>query len=71
MKCCHIINENGEKEMCDGKVKFKQCAKLGIGFQITIECKKCQPSYILSCQKIGKANEVNRRFIFVMCEYYS
>ena len=52
--------------MYDGKVEFKQDAKLGFGFKVMVECKKCQPSYISSCQKIDKANEINRKFIFVM-----
>ena len=31
-----------------------------------VESEKYQPSYISSCQTIGKAYEINRRFIFVM-----
>nr|XP_012143883.1 PREDICTED: uncharacterized protein LOC105662864 [Megachile rotundata] len=66
VKCSNVINENGEDKVCNGKVNFKQCVKFGLGFKIVVECEKCQPRYILSCAKIGKSYEVNRRFIFVM-----
>lgn len=66
VKCSNVVNENGEEKICNGKVDFKQCVKFGLGFKIVVECEKCQPRYILSCQKIGKSYEINRRFIFVM-----
>ncbi|CAG5100711.1 Protein of unknown function, partial [Cotesia congregata] len=51
---------------CNGKVQFKQCSKFGLGFKIVVECERCDPKYILSCQKIGRMYELNRRFFFVM-----
>lgn len=66
VKCSNVINENGEKKVCDGKVEFKQCAKVGLGFKIMVDCEKCEPRYILSSQKIGLMYEINRRFIFIM-----
>jgi len=30
VKCSNVINKNKEKKVCDGKVEFKQCAKIGL-----------------------------------------
>lgn len=66
VKCSNVINENRKKKVCDGKVEFKQCAKIGLGFKIMVDCEKCKPRYILSSQKIDLMYEISRRFIFIM-----
>lgn len=70
VKCGNIINENGQEsilsKVCNGKVDFKQCVKFGLGFKIQVECENCMPREILSCRKIGRSYEINRKFIFVM-----
>lgn len=66
VRCSNIIKSASEEKLCNGKVDFKQCSKFGLGFKIVVECERCQPKYILSCQQIGRMYELNRRFIFVM-----
>lgn len=66
VRCSNIIKSAGENKLCNGKVDFKQCSKYGLEFKIMVECERCEPKYILSCQQIGKMYELNRRFIFVM-----
>lgn len=48
VKCSNVINESGEQKVCNGKVEFKQCAKVGLGFKIMVDCEKYNPRYILS-----------------------
>lgn len=70
VRCSNIIKSEGEDKLCNGKVDFKQCSKFGLGFKIMVECERCDPKYILSCQKIGRMYELNRRFIFVLYLYF-
>lgn len=62
VNCSNVINE----KVRGGKVEFKQCSKAGLGFKINVECENCDPKYISSCEKIGQAFLINRRFILVM-----
>lgn len=62
VQCSNVVNN----EVCGGKVVFKQCSQLGLGFKIMLECENCNPRYILSSERIGQAYAINRRFIFVM-----
>ncbi|XP_044575161.1 uncharacterized protein LOC123258969 [Cotesia glomerata] len=66
VRCSNIIDDEHKDQLCNGKVQFKQCSKFGLGYKIVVECERCDPKYILSCQKIGRMYELNRRFIFVM-----
>ncbi|KYM97486.1 hypothetical protein ALC62_11778, partial [Cyphomyrmex costatus] len=66
VKCSNVVNEDGNEILCNGKVEFQQCSKLGLGFKIMVKCEKCNPKYISSSDKIGQAYTINRRFIFVM-----
>ncbi|XP_063986122.1 uncharacterized protein LOC135167084 isoform X2 [Diachasmimorpha longicaudata] len=66
VRCSNIIKSAGEEQFCNGKIDFKQCSIFGLGFKLVVQCERCKPKYILSCQQIGRMYELNRRFIFVM-----
>lgn len=51
VRCSNIIKNKGEAKLCNGKVDFKQCSKFGLGFKIVVQCERCEPRYILSCQQ--------------------
>ncbi|XP_014479554.1 PREDICTED: uncharacterized protein LOC106746921 [Dinoponera quadriceps] len=51
---------------CGGDVEFTETASRGLGFNLIVTCKKCQPTKIPSCPIIKNAFEVNRRFVFAM-----
>jgi len=62
VNCSNVV----DGKVCGGKVEFKQCSKAGLGFKIMVECENCAPRYISSCERIGHAFIINRRFILVM-----
>lgn len=62
VQCSNVVNG----KVCGGKIEFKQCSKLGLGFKIMLECENCDPRYIASSERIGQSYVINRRFIFVM-----
>lgn len=62
VQCSNVV----DGKVCGGKVEFTQCSKLGLGFKIMLECKNCDPRYIVSSERIGQSYTINRRFIFVM-----
>ena len=55
---------------CGESIKIKKCFAQGLGFQIKIECEKCEDILINSCSaainKKKKIYDINSRFIFVM-----
>ena len=52
-------------KFCDSDISFSRNCEKGLGFQLVATC-DCRQTVIDSCKKIGKAFEINRKFVFVM-----
>ena len=59
------ISENFVYKTSHGRVKFSRTGKQGLGFTLLMQCDKFEDKFVHSCPKVNRANEINRRIIFV------